>query len=480
MFENANLNHIYQTLEGLNIDEYNFLKENVNYISTYNASNYLTEDVLWSNDTAVMFNIMNTILKFRNVRLRFNSMNYRNVTSNRERLESEIKDTASNVTNILYFPSGIVRAISYLKDEEKLISDENRLKNIELTLTEDGKHIVKIYKYNEKTFIFTNNYSWNFLRKIISLIPIFNNIEFEEEEVKDIFKYYGALDYENWIASINKWYAKNNFKKRYVTKSLKKLFEAQINRKKENITNSIENKETRISEYEDVLAKLYKEVNELKNTIRLMALMPDYSEIVNSNIDYLINNKVLRVLHVYPNDSKLLIQVNAPAKYYDIKYLEKYFDKGTVISYDNVKRLLKEIYIDNLYELIFATKFVVNIKDCKVSATDKDNRYLGGFPHPHIMRFNCWGDNKTYIHKSLAEQDTIGALEQCIAACYNLNFSDVTVVETMSRNLNSKYRNIKCIKDKEGNLFTPSEIYRKYREEEKEQENNEVYNSTES
>ena len=159
MFENANLNHIYQTLEGLNIDEYNFLKENVSYISTYNASNYLTEDVLWSNDTAVMFNIMGTILKFRNVRLRFNSMNYRNVTSNRERLESEIKDTASNVTNILYFPSGIVRAISYLKDEEKLISDENRLKNIELTLTEDGKHIVKIYKYNEKTLIFTNNYS---------------------------------------------------------------------------------------------------------------------------------------------------------------------------------------------------------------------------------------------------------------------------------------------------------------------------------
>ena len=41
-------------------------------------------------------------------------------------------------------------------------------------------------------------------------------------------------------------------------------------------------------------------------------------------------------------------------------------------------------------------------------------------------------------------------------------------------------KNIKCIKDKEGNLFTPSEIYRKYREEEKEQENNEVYNSTES
>ena len=183
MFENANLNYINQTLEGLNIDEYNFLKENVGYIFTYNTSNYSTEEVLWSNDTAVMFNIMSTILKFRNVRLRFNSMNYRNVTSNREKLENEIKDTASNVTNILYFPSGIVRAISYLKDEEKLISDENRLKNIELTLTEDGKHIVKIYKYNEKTLIFTNNYSWNFLRKIISLIPIFNNIEFEDRDI---------------------------------------------------------------------------------------------------------------------------------------------------------------------------------------------------------------------------------------------------------------------------------------------------------
>ena len=112
MFENANLNSINQTLEGLNIDEYNFLKENVGYIFTYNTSNYSTEEVLWSNDTAVMFNIMSTILKFRNVRLRFNSMNYRNVTSNREKLENEIKDTASNITNILYFPSGIVRAIS--------------------------------------------------------------------------------------------------------------------------------------------------------------------------------------------------------------------------------------------------------------------------------------------------------------------------------------------------------------------------------
>ena len=48
MFENANLNSINQTLEGLNIDEYNFLKENVGYISTYNTSNYSAEDVLWS------------------------------------------------------------------------------------------------------------------------------------------------------------------------------------------------------------------------------------------------------------------------------------------------------------------------------------------------------------------------------------------------------------------------------------------------
>ena len=89
MFENANLNHINQTLEGLNIDEYNFLKENVGYISTYNASNYSAEDVLWSNDTEVMFNIMNTILKFRNVRLRFNAMYYRTIASNKERLKDE-------------------------------------------------------------------------------------------------------------------------------------------------------------------------------------------------------------------------------------------------------------------------------------------------------------------------------------------------------------------------------------------------------
>ena len=123
MFENANLNSINQTLEGLNIDEYNFLKENVSYISTYNASNYLTEDVLWSNDTAVMFNIMNTILKFRNVRLRFYSMNYRNVTSNRERLESEIKDRATIKEDLakqfrevlIYLPKIEVQAVEALE-----------------------------------------------------------------------------------------------------------------------------------------------------------------------------------------------------------------------------------------------------------------------------------------------------------------------------------------------------------------------------
>ncbi len=480
MFENESLKIINQSLGDIDIYEKEYLEQTISYISIYNNSQYSPEETLKSNDTIIMYNIMNIIDEMKQLIFTFNSINYRSVPSSQEKLEKSLHlDHARKTISIVHVPSGIVRALTYLKDDAKLINEGMRLKQVELALIEDGKHTIRVYKKDNIIMILTTNYSWNLLRKIISLTPLIHDIEFKEEEVSDIFKYYGALDFNNWVTAVNKWYKKHNFRAKAMENKLNTMFRKQADKQTNVIKDKISTIQCKINDYENILAEHYRELSNNKALLRGLLIDPQDDTAIKDNIAYLINNKVLKVIQVYQNNGKITLQVNAPAKYYDNKYLKKYLQKGTVLRYDSTKRLLKEIYIDNIYELIFATKFTISLNSCYVQATDTDNTNLGGYPHPHIMRFDCWGDNKTHIYKAISKHDIIGALEQCIAACYNLNFADTTVVSTLENKLRYNYKIIKCIKDKEGNLFTPLEIFNKYIEEEGEQEN-EVYSVTEN
>lgn len=482
MFLNETLKYINQDISPIDVKNRNFLNKNLNQISVYNHSNACSDESLCSNDTILMYSLLKYIYKGSQLYLNFDSFNYRSVPS----MESKLYDIfnyndAKDKINIVYIPSGITKALIYVNEKIESTTKENRLNNIELTLIEDTKHIIKVYSVDNTVTILTNRYSWNFLRKVLALIPVLKNIPLEEEGVKDIFSSYLALDYENWCNAFNLWFSKNNLVKNQFKKEILKIVSDNENKVKTETTRKIADLNANIRQAENSLANYYKSLNEYKQNLLALELNP-YDQTVGIELaDYLLNHKIIQLLKA-TNKGIFTLMVDAPARYYDNKYLIKYLEKNTVIEYDFSKRLLKEIYIDNKYTLLYNTQFDISVAKTYVSYnTNFNTGELNGIPHPHIMRFDCWGDNKTHIYKALASGDYIGAIEQCLAACYNLNFADTTVIKRLGRDIHYEgdYRSVKCIVDAEGNKYTPKEIYQIYKEEEKEQ-NNEVYSDTEN
>ena len=79
--------------------------------------------------------------------------------------------------------------------------------------------------------------------------------------------------------------------------------------------------------------------------------------------------------------------------------------------------------------------------------------YNDCMPNPHTDRYECLGTYLGEINDCLGRNDTIGAIEQCIASCKSLNFGDSTVMEVfMSRlyNPDDEYDYDKCIELPDG------------------------------
>lgn len=84
-----------------------------------------------------------------------------------------------------------------------------------------------------------------------------------------------------------------------------------------------------------------------------------------------------------------------------------------------------------------------------------------GCKHPHIMRFDCWGDNAAPILRALEEQDYATAYLMCKQVLYSIAMADGAVVDALldaidansdNTNANGTSIKIKNIQAKSWNL----------------------------
>lgn len=79
--------------------------------------------------------------------------------------------------------------------------------------------------------------------------------------------------------------------------------------------------------------------------------------------------------------------------------------------------------------------------------------------HPHLIRYLCLGGNEDYIQQYMSDGNWDMAIEQAIQATKNLNFGDVTVLESMLDGLtDSVMENVKCVIADNGKEMTPREF----------------------
>ena len=104
---------------------------------------------------------------------------------------------------------------------------------------------------------------------------------------------------------------------------------------------------------------------------------------------------------------------------------------------DEAETLFEAIFIDKTVQLrvAMAYKMTYDNDDMCFSRLHKDSdsviEFTEGCPHPHIMGYDCWGDNAANIQQALSRNDLYTAYMICKQVLESVALSDSAVVERM-------------------------------------------------
>lgn len=208
-------------------------------------------------------------------------------------------------------------------------------------------------------------------------------------------------------------------------------------------------------------------------------------------MDYFIRNKNIEFDSM--DDSSLTFLAHTYIEFFDEDIAERVIGNKSSYIYrpahalrsnhpidpDDMAMLIHAVFIDRsirmkvcaAYTLYYSTGRVDGIRRHEYGRTCKEHT-----PNPHIDQYGCIGSYETHINECLQNRDYIGAIEQCVASCRSLNFSDSTVMEEFMRRLygTSRYSesvNVRCIELPDGTVVTPREAVELLKKEKEESSN---------
>lgn len=270
--------------------------------------------------------------------------------------------------------------------------------------------------------------------------------------------------------------------------SCNQLLETLIPRCKEAHFNQIFNKDN-FHPYKNRLIDLEQQIDKRKNDIEhlqgnltqisqgLNQLLLEYDalykvsedENLEENIkelkEYFINHKFIK--EVTFRKPYLNLTIENPLIYYEKDLAEIYLSRR--YSKHGLKhKIFTDIFINEKYRLWTYTNFNFDITNFSVERITS-NQYSKNncYPHPHLNFYNCMGNFYDTIREWQTTYNYIGAMEQCMSMCFNLNFADSTVTNRLFHNIEWDYRNLHCFEDVETKQFLSFEkLIQKYKGEE--------------
>jgi len=144
-------------------------------------------------------------------------------------------------------------------------------------------------------------------------------------------------------------------------------------------------------------------------------------------------------------------------------------DRGNIIPADDMKMLMKAIFLDETIKMRFCAAYEFNLAGgvhaiSSYSYPDECRDYT---PNTHIDRFHCMGGYEKIINERLRDHDYIGAISQCIASCKSLNFGDSPVMNEFMRRMyeiSDRNVNIRCIELPDGSVVKPKDAIKYLKE----------------
>ena len=234
-------------------------------------------------------------------------------------------------------------------------------------------------------------------------------------------------------------------------KCLSSSNDAKINQ----LRNIIDNRRSCIKDYEDQISIYAAEIREKTEEIMFLRGRDITDE---QKLFFKHLNKIPYITRFEGNeDGYIKFWYEAPLIYFADYPAEKLLK--TSYATDFYKNVIKMI-IGRKYQLW--TKCVLLFDTSRFTLQNAAGRSDGPanlLPHPHISRFNCFGNHRHAIAESAEAGDYIGAIEQTTQAVLNLNFYDSCVIDALVNALNDKKNTLatwKCVET--GEMLTTEEV----------------------
>lgn len=216
---------------------------------------------------------------------------------------------------------------------------------------------------------------------------------------------------------------------------------SQKTREIQKLESNIQSERGNIAYYEQELVQGASRIREWNEQIDFLKSRQDEDEDTRTLFKLLKRSPYIKSFDPKPSSSKILLQYEAPILYFSDYPAEKYLEKSYVS--DSWKQVIK-IFLGRKYELMTCCALHFKTANFGIEFADRSlNIETTALPHPHIMRFHCFGNHGTAIREAAETGNYLGAIEQITQAVMNLNFYDSCVINEMLKEIvDNSYRTI--------------------------------------
>ena len=268
---------------------------------------------------------------------------------------------------------------------------------------------------------------------------------------------------DRYMAAISKIASGYDFRGMFIRQQLKGFETAYEEQQCRTIQENISDYIDQIRGYNNSISTVLNRKRDAE--IRLLGLQTKIAQKEGEDseiMEYFLCNQKLDLEYV--RDSDMIFVVKDYLMYFDEDMAKTVIDNRRSYIYryinsmekDDVEKLMYAIFIDQVLKLRVCCAYRIRLGE-RVEGLqnyDYNESYETYIPNPHIDRYSCLGNYERTMNERLANNDAIGAIEQCISSCKSLNFADSTVMEIFMERMcgRNDYRHNKCIELPDGSI----------------------------
>lgn len=200
--------------------------------------------------------------------------------------------------------------------------------------------------------------------------------------------------------------------------------------------------------------------------VRLLGLQQKIASGGDSEImEYFLCNSKLHIADVY--EGTLTFIAEGYLDEYDPEIFDRVISNTHSVFYNYHDDKYTKEDVAMLLKAIWGEDSKLKIKTCAAYRLDLNNMSLSGvqgfdfppsfvnyLPNQHIQQYQCTGNFSEQFAICMREHNYIGAIEQCVASCRNINMGDSTVCQAFMQKIFSSSAK-RFIELPDGTLCTP-------------------------